>query len=322
MPYIKNSEYTSRPLYLFNRHIETIIPSLFFKKEEVDYQREKINLLDGDFLNLDWLTNNNNRLLIMCHGMEGSSNRHYIKRSANYFLKRGWDVLAWNNRGCGGEVNKKIKTYHHGEIEDLSEVIDYALKNNTYKSVVLLGFSMGGSMVTKYLGVKKNIDNRVKGAICFSVSNDLKDTVTAIEDTISIYRNKFLKKLKGKLERKKAVFSELRDVDINQITSLKEYYKEYILPYTGFNTIEDFYYDASCINFLKEIDRPVLMINAKNDPLLGPNCFPIMIAKNHNFLFLETPKHGGHLGFSIRGKDFSYMEKRAETFMAQEMALH
>lgn len=142
---------------MVNRHMETIIPSMFFKVDDIIYDRERLELSDGDFLDLDWLTGKKKKenLIVLSHGLEGSSDRYYIKRAARYFHERGWDILAWNCRSCSGEMNRLPRFYHHGDTEDLSKVIDHVLKSS-YKKVILIGYSMGGSMSLKYLGEERN----------------------------------------------------------------------------------------------------------------------------------------------------------------------
>ncbi len=90
MPIVK-SKYDTPPWYFINGHFETIVPSLFYEVEGVNYERERLELMDGDFLDLDWLKRGNRRLMVLSHGLEGSSDRHYIKRPAKYFSEKGWD---------------------------------------------------------------------------------------------------------------------------------------------------------------------------------------------------------------------------------------
>lgn len=99
---ILSSSYSKPPFYLLNGHFETIIPSLWRRIEGVSYTRQKIDTPDGDFLNLDWSKVGSNRLLIVSHGLEGDSNRHYAKALVKLFNQRAWDVVVWNNRTCGG----------------------------------------------------------------------------------------------------------------------------------------------------------------------------------------------------------------------------
>ena len=106
MPLVENSTYT-KPKILFNRHLETIIPGLFRKVKGLPIPvREMIDTPDGDFLALDWYRNGSEKLMIVSHGLEGDSARPYILGMVKKFISSGWDVLAWNYRGCGGEMNK------------------------------------------------------------------------------------------------------------------------------------------------------------------------------------------------------------------------
>lgn len=318
MPIIKHSTYLTRPVFLPSRHLETIIPSIFFKVDDFEFEPERLVLDDGDFLDLDWNRNNHRKLMISCHGLEGDSQRHYIKRSAKYFGQRGWDHLAWNYRGCGKELNRLPKQYYYGGIDDFSTVINHALSTNNYDQIVLLGFSMGGCLVNKYLGNTKSIDTRIKGGISFSVSCDLQDSANAVNRNMFGFYNKvFVSKLKKKLFKKANIFDEFESSEIKKIQSFDDYHSYYTLRFHDFKTIEDFYYHSSCIHYLDAIDRPNLIVNALNDPILGPKCYPYDLAKNSKYLYLETPRYGSHLGFTLTGKDYSWMEMRTEQFIEE-----
>ena len=314
MPIIE-TKYIGPPYHLINGHLETIIPSVFNSVDDVHYQREQLELTDGDFLDLDWVKSNNDKLVILSHGMEGDTNRHYMKRSAKFFQRNGWDVLAWNNRGCSGRINRLVRSYHHGTTDDISAVVNHALNHQVYKSIVLIGFSMGGSMVSKYLSIADQLNERVKGGVVFSVSCDLHETILKLGETIGLYKNKFMDKLKQKLLEKQKVHMELKDLDIASVNSFEDYHKIFTLPYQGYESMEDFYKDASCQHFLPDLQRPLLMVNALNDPLLGQNCYPRQLAEQHPLLYLETPKRGGHLGFTTRNDQESYMEASAKSFI-------
>lgn len=316
MPIISNSSYTHRPFYFPNRHLETIIPSIFYKADQVEFKDERLELEDGDFLDLGWLRNNNRKLLVACHGLEGSHQRHYIKRSAKYFSQKGWDYLGWSYRGCGTELNRLPKQYYYGGIDDYSAVINHALATNNYDQIVLLGFSMGGCLVNKYLGDTPNMDERIKGGVSFSVSCDLRDSTKAVKENLfGFYHYVFMSKLKKKLSIKAELFNELRNIPIQSIRAFDDFHKHYTLKYHDLNSIDEFYQKSSCINYFDGIKRPNLIVNALNDPILGGNCFPYTKVEKHEFIHLETPRYGSHLGFSLRGKEHSWMEIRTEEFV-------
>ena len=124
MPIVQQSSYVP-PWWLKNAHLSTILPSVFRKVEGVNYERERISTADKDFIDLDWLKNSNERLVVLLHGLEGNSDRGYMKGMAKYFHEHKWDVVAYNCRGCSGEVNLKPRLYNHGDTDDVSCVIDH-----------------------------------------------------------------------------------------------------------------------------------------------------------------------------------------------------
>jgi len=313
MPLVKHS-YREKPFYFFHPQLETIVPSIFNNVDGVAYVRERLELNDGDFLDLDWLKNENDKVIIISHGLEGDSHRHYVKRFAKYFHQRGWDINAWNYRSCSGEMNRLPKFYSYGGTEDLSSVIKHVLDLN-YKQIVLAGFSMGGGLTAMYLGTQK-IDERITHGLTFSVSCDLQNSVKEVEKRKHfIYNKVFVKKLKEKLKEKAKHFKEYQSIPINSISSYDDFHKSYSLPFHNYSSIEDFYFRSSSKPHYKNISIPTLMVNALNDPILGDKCYPYKEAQQNQHLYLETPKHGGHLGFKIKGNEYSYMELRSEEFL-------
>ena len=316
MPIISNTQY-KRPFYLFNQHLETIIPSMFRKVRGITYQRERIDLKDGDFLDLDWLKDKNDGLVIISHGLEGSSDRHYVKGMAKLFQKHQWDILAWNCRTCSGVMNRTARFYHHGATEDLKAVIDYAVSQGKYKMIVLIGVSMGGSLTLKYLGENQNFPEELLAATVFSVPCNLKSSVMALEKRKNaFYKRRFLKKLKRKIKAKAEIMPDIIAVDdFQEIRKFNDFDNKYTAPLHGFADAEDFYQKASAENYLMEINLPTLIVNAKNDPFLPDACYPIAIAEGHDSIYLEMPLHGGHVGFTLPGEEFNWAEKRSLAFV-------
>ncbi len=315
MPII-NSSYTHPPFYLFNRHLETIFPSMFRKIAGI-YERERLELTDGDFLDLDWMRRKNNKLVILSHGLEGSSERHYSKGAAHYFYQRGWDALAWNCRGCSGEMNRLPRFYHHGATDDLAAVIGHAIQNN-YTHVTLVGFSMGGSLSLKYVGEREDqVPPEIKSVATFSVPCDLGASARELDKPNKrFYLNRFLKKLEKKIRAKAVKFPHLMSAEgFEQINSFRDFDNRYTAPLHGFVDADDFYAKASSGQYLPFIQIPTLIVNALNDPFLPDECYPFEVAKTHSHIYLETPQRGGHVGFSMAGKTESWMEVRAFEFV-------
>jgi predicted alpha/beta-fold hydrolase len=174
MPVILTSTYRA-PCMLRNGHLQTVYPYLARRLAPVIYRRERIDTPDGDFLDLDWSKSGDNKLAILSHGLEGSSHRHYMIGMAKMLNRNGWDALAWNYRSCSGEINRRLRWYHNGAIDDLNCVVRHAVKTGNYRSIALIGFSLGGNLTLVYLGsMGMNLDARIGKAVVFSAPCDLK----------------------------------------------------------------------------------------------------------------------------------------------------
>jgi len=319
MPYLKDDTY-ERPWYLINKHFETIVPSLRNKADQVIYTRERIELSDGDFLDLDWLVGDSRKLLIISHGLEGSSDRHYVRRPASYFNTQGWSICAWNCRSCSGEMNRLPRFYHHGATEDLESVVDCALAKG-YSEIVLMGFSMGGSMSLKYLGESVR-PIEVRGAITFSVPCNLKDSALALERKGNrFYEKRFLNKLKKKIELKSEMHDQIDATLLEGMEDFSSFHDHFTVPLHGFDSLDQFYSSATCDQYLESIRVPVLIGNALNDPLLEGGCYPIEKAKQSEFVHLKTPRFGGHVGFNLAKKNYTWMELESEKFLQDQICL-
>lgn len=316
MPLVKSSSYQAPP-YLLNPHLETIIPQVFRRINGLSFQRERFVTSDEDFLELDWLRHRrSDRLLILFHGLEGNSRRVYMKGMAQYFFSKGWDVLAWNCRSCGGSMNKNVKLYHHGEIEDFTELINYVLAKYEYKRISLVGFSMGGSIILKYLGkLGTSIPRAINSAVAISAPLNLKSSVIEImKKGNRFYHNRFLKKIRQKVLQKSLKFPELRRY-ISEIRSFADLHEMYIVPVYGFKDENHYFEEASAVNFIKNIQIPTLILNAKNDPMLGPECYPYSLVSSLDQVFLEAPSRGGHVGFMMHRKSYTWAELRSWQFI-------
>ncbi|MDR7130241.1 putative alpha/beta-fold hydrolase [Algoriphagus sp. 4150] len=315
---IIESTYAGPPAYLFNGHLETIIPSLFRKVSDVSYTREKIDTPDGDFLNLDWSRVGSSKLLIISHGLEGDSERHYVKGMVKLFNSNHIDVLTWNNRSCGGEINLKPILYHHGASYDLETTVAYVLKNQSYTEIFLTGISMGGAQTLKYLGEKgSDLPMQIKRAAVYSTPcNLLSSAATLKRRSNAFYKNRFLGKLKGKIRAKAAQFPELLDLDLlDRVTDFDSFDTLFTAKLHGFKDAADFYQSVSADNWMPSIAIPTLVINALNDPLLGSECYPVKLADKMKELTLEMPGRGGHTGFVVRGQEFTWAEHRVLQFL-------
>lgn len=319
MPVI-NSEYRQIPFFLFNRHLETIVPSLLRKEKTVLYRRERIETTDHDFLDLDWSEKGNQQLVIISHGLEGSADRPYVRGMAKQMNRLGMDAMAWNFRSCSGEPNKLLRSYHMGATDDLHTVVHHALKTHRYKEIYLIGFSMGGNITLNYLGQQpQQVPAQVKAAVVFSVPcHIITASAQMAKPENRVYMQRFLKTLHRKLIDKETLLPEGVSLDgYNKLKTFPEFDERFTAPIHGFKNAEDYYTRCSSRQYLPAIGIPTLMVNAQNDPFLSPECFPVAEAEQNPYLFLEMPAHGGHVGFTEDlWQNIYYSEKRAADFFS------
>ena len=316
MPLI-SSAYAGPPAYQYNGHLQTIMPSLTRTVTGVTYKRERLTLSDDDFVDLDWIIRGNRRLIVLTHGLEGDSNRQYMRGTAKLFSENEYDVLAWNCRSCSGEMNRAFRLYNHGEIGDIGEVIQHALKTRPYDEVVLVGYSMGGNITLKYLGVHgANLPTAIKRGIAISSPTDLEASAQLLDHPSNrFYRNRFMKKLVIKISQKAIGFPDRLDMTkLRQVRRWRDFDDFFSAPVNNYRDAGDFYAQASAVNFMRGITIPTLLLNAQNDPLLSTECSPGWLAETHPHIFLETPRTGGHVGFALIRDPHTYAERRALWF--------
>lgn len=313
MPIILNSTYRP-PFSIFkNGHLNTIYPSLFRTVKNVNYQRERIATPDDDFIDLDWIIKAKNKIVIICHGLEGKAESAYVKGMAKIFAQNDWSVCAYNYRGCSGEPNKQIRAYHSGATDDLELVIQTVL-GKKFTEIVLVGFSLGGNLVLKYTGENgSNIHTAIKKTVALSTPVHLESSSEVLQQPHNwIYMQRFSLKLRKKVKEKEVLLVQA-GFDVEALLRAKSFdvFDElFTAKAHGFSSRIDYYTKCSSLQFLENIAIPTLLINAKDDPFLSPECFPESIAANHKQFYLEMPKHGGHVGFTTFGDNNTLWSER------------
>ena len=303
-------------------NIASLFPPLFRPTPAMYPVAERIETPDGDFLDLDYhpcRIGQSRKLAIISHGLEGNSRRKYTMGMARAVTGIGFNAICWTQRGASNEPNRKVRSYHSGETEDLHTIISHCLNRGEYNQVVLIGFSMGGNQILKYLGEDLGrIPKEIAAAVTFSVPVDL----SAAERTIAlpsrrVYFEYFMRGLRGKVLNKAQLFPGQIDASkLEGVQSLRDFDDVFTAPNNGFEDAEDYYTRSSSKQFLKNINVPTLLVNAQDDPFLPQECYPIDEAQNHELLSLEMPKYGGHVGFVQSNPDNVYWsESRATSYL-------
>jgi predicted alpha/beta-fold hydrolase len=304
-----------------NPHAATALPTLLRRVAMPGPERQRLELPDGDFLDLDcwWQEGDAGPgTVVLLHGLEGSASRQYMLGMARAFGRRGWHVAGVNYRGCSGEPNRLPVAYHSGATADLRAVLDH-LDCPERPVRAMVGFSLGGNMLLKYLGEEPDrVLPSLKAAAAFSVPTDLAAGERQLRRRANrAYLRRFLRKLGVKVRQKARLFPEQIDLaPLDRVRWLYDFDDCYTAPWGGFAGADEYYRRCSSRQFLPRIRVPSLLVSAGNDPFLARECYPVEEARASRHFHLEIPDHGGHVGFRQAGGEY-WSELRAVQFVTE-----
>ena len=320
MPLVPSDYYPKN--WFKNGHFSTIFSAKFRFNAAVKFKRQRLELSDGDFIDLDWSYARemghepNHHVVILLHGLEGNAQRSYIRGQAQQLLAIGFDVCAMNFRGCSGVPNRMLQSYNAGQTQDLDQVIIHVSHLYQYQRIFAVGFSLGGSLLLNYLGQKIGQHNKIFAAAVVSTPLDLSASIQRLSSWDNrLYQWVFLSTLKKKYREKQRQFPMALSLDAPKaMRTLKDFDNLYTAPVHGYLNAEDYYNKNSPIKHLERINIPLKILNALNDTFLSKTCIPIDLAQRSKNIYLEAPKHGGHVGF-CNPKGAYYNEKRIVQFL-------
>jgi len=294
------------PAWLPGGHLQTIYTSLFIKPPQVDYRRERWELPDGDFLDLDWVGGDGvdrrktAPVVVLFHGLEGSSSSFYARDLMHTVEARGWNGVVAHFRGCSGEDNRLPRAYFAGDSEDIARILRHVKARFPDQPLYAVGVSLGGNALLKWLGEQGEAARElVARAAGVSAPLDLTAAGNALDSGFNraVYTARFLITLKAKALRKAERFPGLLDVEgIRNATTFREYDTLVTARLHGFIDAEDYWLKVSSKPWLKSIRVPTLVLNAKNDPFLPASALPAT-REVSDAVTLEQPETGGHVAF-------------------------
>lgn len=289
------------------RHLQTVWRRLFGETPSLPLKRERWETPDDDFLDLDFLDPspsnsdlNQSPTVLFLHGLEGSSRAQYILGMLRCTCRMGWRGVALNFRSCSGEVNRQKRFYHSGETSDLDWVVGRLHKLRTESPLFIVGFSLGGNVLLKWLGENGEAFNpAVQAAVAISVPFDLEVAARRVDRGVSqIYGRIFLKTLKQKALLKERRYPGLVDPDVvRRITSFAEFDDKVTAPIHQFKSGLDYWSRNSSQKFLSGVRLPTLIIHAEDDPFLPGSCLPTERILQSKWLEADIFPAGGHAGF-------------------------
>jgi predicted alpha/beta-fold hydrolase len=275
-------------------HLQTLWGSLTRPRRRPDLARRRIELPDGDFVDLAIGRRRGPRVLVI-HGLEGGLESHYAARLLARLQHDGFQPVFMFLRGCSGEPNRLDRAYHSGATEDLAEVLAVLETDPEGPPIAAVGFSLGANLLLKYLG--ETGQPAVGCAVAVSVPFVLRDAMLRLDMGLSrIYRRHLIGRLREGVRRKFAARPFPLDVDLDAIRDFNTFDDRVTAPLNGFAGVFDYYSRASCRRYLPNIETPTLIIHALDDPFM----FPTTVPWEHELgpgVTLDLAARGGHVGF-------------------------
>lgn len=292
---MNGQRYFVSPWWAFNSHVHTIVESQLIAPKNLDCERIEINTPDNDFLELDIREGEKERPVVaLFHGLEGSSERFYIRNLMAELSQRGFSSIAMNFRGCGAKLNRQKRFYHSGETDDYKTLIEWISDTYPNRPIYVVGFSLGGNAMIKYLGEESNSAPVEKG-VAVSPPYDLKLGSYNLQRGFNrVYEYRFMRTLRSKLELKRVSYPDLPKFSGSTIFDFDD---KITAPVHGFKDAIDYYDSCSSKNFLGDVSVPLLLIHSSTDTLTPLEYAPFEVIEQSPFIETMFTKEGGHVGF-------------------------
>lgn len=306
------------PWWLASAHLQTLYAPLFRRGPALTLTRERVELDDGDFLDLDWTARRAGPVVLVLHGLEGSSRSPYAQGMLEAVHARGWRGVVMHFRGCSGELNRLPRTYHSGDTGDLAAVVDRLRARDDVPALVAVGYSMGGNVLLKWLG-EQGAGAPLAAAAAVSVPYTLSRTADRLTRGLSrIYQQHLIGALRAKLHRKFPRDSS--PIDLQRADASRNFWEfdnRVTAPLHGFASVHDYYTRSSSRQYLRNIGVPALLLHAEDDPFMTPDVLPCADELSPS-LQLEVSAAGGHVGFiqgSLPWRPRYWLEERIPAFL-------
>ncbi|MDP1675126.1 MAG: hydrolase [Burkholderiales bacterium] len=314
------------PGWLPGGNLQTLYPALLAPVPAVAYRRERWDTPDGDFIDLDWsepqdrrLRNEGSQLLVLFHGLEGSSNSHYARALMHAASAHGWRGVVVHFRGCSGEINRLPRAYHSGDSMEIDWILR-RLREQHAAPLFAAGISLGGNALLKWLGeLGPAAAGILRRAACISAPVDLHAAAAALERGFNLaYTRHFLASMKrksfAKLQTYPGIFDSAR---LRAARTLREFDDLVTAPLHGFRDVDDYYTRSSSKPLLVCISVQTLLLNARNDPFLPAAALPAAheLAAAVSAVF---PDEGGHVGFPDTSGTLAWLPRSVLEFFIRE----
>lgn len=278
-------------------HAQTLWARLARRAPKISFWRERLELPDGDFIDLDWSENGSGPIVIVLHGLEGSSESPYARGIVQAIEQRGWRGVVMHFRGCSGEPNRLARGYHSGDTGDLSYFVNTLRRREPHTPLATVGFSLGGNVLLKWLG-KAGGAAPLRAAVAVSVPYVLHNAADRLNRGFSrLYQWQLLRSLRnGVAEKRSRIELPLKIRDLSTLNSFRDFDEHVTAPLHGFDGADHYYAVSSSRQYLKGIAVPALLLHASDDPFMTEKAIPGQNELSES-VALEVSTHGGHVGF-------------------------
>lgn len=309
--------------WLRGPHAQTMYPTLFRPLPRLEIRRERLELPDGDFVDLGWSGNEgSDRIAVLVHGLTGGFESKYLRGLALELIARGWRTVILQLRGGGAEPNRHPRCYHHGDTGDLRYLWRVLQARRPGARLAAVGWSLGANVLLKALGEEAEAAPlHAAAAACAPFRLDL-CAEKLRRGSARLYQARLLRDLSGIVRRKHAAVPVPAQVDIARALRAADFFEfddAYTAPMNGFRDARDYYARCACGTFLREIRRPTLLVSARDDPFMTPAVLPTADMLSP-CVTLEVSRRGGHVGFvaaGSRGQPVFWLEGRFAAYLEQ-----
>lgn len=287
--------------WLHNTHLQTLWSTFFKHRPDLELNTDRLELVDGDFIDISSTNNIQQKpIVLILHGLEGTIESHYAKPLIKLLDDNGYGVCFMHFRGCSGEINRLKRSYHSGDSVDLQTVIEHIKTKYQQSPFAVIGFSLGGNVLLKWLGEQKQ-GASITTAIAVSVPFRLRDAADRLEKSFSrVYQKHLISSCQNKYKEKDSKNSLDLVKDIKSVNTFFEFDDKITAPLHGFKDADDYYTKSSCHQFLSTIEKPTLILHSEDDPFMWKST-PPKANEISESVRVELSTSGGHVGF-INGK--------------------
>ncbi|HZV02841.1 MAG TPA: alpha/beta fold hydrolase [Planctomycetota bacterium] len=304
--------------FLAGPHAQTIYANLLRRIGPLQTYRERLELEDGDFLDVDVApAGPGSPWVLVLHGLEGSSQAPYVRGLARALVARGIEACLLNYRGCSGEDNRLLRSYHSGETKDVLVAWQRLAATRASRACGLAGFSIGANLTMKLLGEMGEAAPPFELAVAISPPFDLAPTAKHLDRLAGfVYRERLLATLRQKALAKIVRFpGVVSDRDVRRARTFTDFDERFTAPVHGFANAAEYWAKSSGGRYLDGVARDLLIVAAEDDPFFPPGYVPLALRNERKMGTVELvlARGGGHVGF-VSGSAF------APRFWAEELA--